>query len=116
MQATLYAPSRAIGMARVGQPVRLMYDAFPYQRFGTFTGHIVRISHSVLAPDEVDAPVKLQDPVYEVRVALDRQRIDAFGEALALEPGMTLSADVILDRRSFLDWILKPIRAVQARS
>lgn len=116
MQATLYAPSRAIGMARVGQPVRLMYDAFPYQRFGTFTGHIVRISHSVLAPDEVDAPVKLQDPVYEVHVALDRQRIDAFGEALALEPGMTLSADVILDRRSFLDWILEPIRAVRARS
>lgn len=116
MQATLYAPSRAIGMARVGQPVRLMYDAFPYQRFGTFTGRIVRISHSVLAPDEVDAPVKLQDPVYEVRVALDRQGIDAFGEVMPLEPGMTLSADVILDRRSFLDWIMEPLRAVRARS
>lgn len=116
LQATLYAPSRAIGMARVGQPVRLMYDAFPYQRFGTFTGRIVRISHAVLAPEEVDAPVKLQDPVYEVHVALDRQRIDAFGEALPLQPGMTLTADVILDRRSFLDWILEPIRAVQARS
>lgn len=116
MQATLYAPSRAIGMARIGQPVRLMYDAFPYQRFGTFTGHIVEISHSVLAPDEVDAPVKLQDPVYELRVALDRQRIDAFGEALPLQPGMTLTADVILDRRSFLDWIMEPIRAVRARS
>lgn len=116
LQATLYAPSRAIGMARIGQPVRLMYDAFPYQRFGTFTGRIVRISRSVLAPDEVDAPVKLQDPVYEISVALDRQAVAAFGEALPLEPGMTLSADVILDRRSFLDWILEPIRAVRARS
>jgi len=116
MQATLYVASRAIGMARVGQPVHLMYDAFPYQRFGTFTGRIVRISRSALAPDEVDAPVKLQDPVYEVNVALDRQRIDAFGEALPLEPGMTLSADVILDRRSFLDWILEPVRAAEARA
>lgn len=116
LQATLYAPSRAIGMARVGQAVRLMYDAFPYQRFGTFNGRIVGISHSVLAPTEVDAPVKLEDPVYEVRVALDRQRIDAFGEALPLEPGMTLTADVILDRRSFLDWILEPIFAVRGRA
>lgn len=116
MQATLYAPSRAIGMARIGQPVRLMYDAFPYQRFGTFTGHIVRISHSVLAPNEVDTPVKLDDPVYEIRVALDRQNVEAFGDVLPLEPGMTLSADVILDRRSFLDWMLEPLRAVEARS
>ena len=116
MQATLYAPSRAIGMARVGQSVRLMYDAFPYQRFGTFNGHIVRISHSILAPDEVDAPVKLQEPVYEVQVALDQQRINAFGDALPLEPGMTLTADVILDRRSFLEWILEPLRAVMVRA
>ncbi|WP_428970463.1 HlyD family secretion protein [Sphingomonas sp. Xoc002] len=116
MQATLYAPSRAIGMARVGQSVRIMYDAFPYQRFGTFTGHIVRISHSVLAPGEVDTPIKLDDPVFEIRVALDQQRVEAFGEVLPLEPGMTLSADIILDRRTFLDWILEPIRAVEARS
>lgn len=116
MQASLFAPSRAIGMARVGQEVRLMYDAFPYQRFGTSTGRIVRISHSVLAPTEVDSPLKLQEPVYEVRVALDRQHVEAFGEHLPLQPGMTLTADVVLDRRSFLDWILEPVRAVRART
>lgn len=116
MEATLYAPSRAIGMARPGQQVRLMYDAFPYQRFGSFSGHIIAVSHSILAPDEVDAPVKLQDPVYEIRVALDSQSVNAFGDALPLQPGMTLAADVILDRRSFLDWLLEPIRAVRARS
>lgn len=60
--------------------------------------------------------MKLQDPVYEVHVALDQQTINAFGEALKLEPGMTLSADVILDRQSFLDWVLEPIRAVGGRS
>lgn len=116
MQATLFAPSRAIGMARPGQEVRLMYDAFPYQRFGSFSGRIVAISRAVLAPDEVDAPVKLQEPVYEIHVALDRQHVEAFGQALALQPGMTLNADVVLDRRSFLDWLLEPIRAVRNRA
>lgn len=116
MQVTLYAPSRAIGMAHVGQDVRLMYDAFPYQRFGSFKGRIVQVSRSVLAPDEVDAPIRFQEPVYELHVALEQQQVSAFGETLSLQPGMTLAADVILDRRSFLDWILEPIRAVSERA
>ncbi|KND60954.1 HlyD family secretion protein [Candidatus Burkholderia verschuerenii] len=115
MQAILFAPSRAIGMARPGQEVRLMYDAFPYQRFGSSTGRILAISHSVLAPDEVDAPVRLQEPVYEMRVAIEKQSVEAFGQALPLQPGMTLNADVVLDKRSFLDWVLEPLRAVRNR-
>lgn len=115
MQATLFAPSRAIGMARPGQVVRLMYDAFPYQRFGSFTGRISSISHAVLAPDEVDAPIKIQEPVYELQVALDQQQVNSFGQAMPLQPGMTLNADIVLDRRSFLDWLLEPIRAVRER-
>lgn len=116
MEAILYAPSRAIGFAHQGQQVRLLYDAFPYQRFGTFSGHIVAVSHAVLTPDEADAPVKLQEPVYEVKVALDRQVVNAFGQNLRLQPGMTLTGDIVLDRRSFLDWLLEPIRAVTARA
>ena len=116
MQATLYAPSKAMGMARPGQQVRLMYDAFPYQRFGASTGRIIAISQSVLTPEEVDAPVKVKDPIYEMRVRLDDQHVRAFGQNLVLQPGMTLTADIVLDRRSFLHWLLEPVRAVEARS
>lgn len=116
--AELYAPSRAIGFARVGQDVRLMYDAFPYQRFGSFPGRIIAISHTVLAPNEVDAPIQgqLREPVYRVRVALGDQAITAFGQRVPLQPGMTLAANLVLDRRTFLDWLLEPINAVRNRS
>lgn len=113
MQATLFAPSRAVGMARPGQVVRLMYDAFPYQRFGSFTGRISSISHAVLAPDEVDTPIKIQEPVYEIKVVLDQQNVKAFGQAIPLQPGMTLSADIVLDRRSFLEWLLEPLESLR---
>ncbi|WP_198162043.1 HlyD family secretion protein [Sphingomonas sp. TDK1] len=116
MEVTLFAPSRAIGLARVGQSVRLRYDAFPYQRFGTFSGRIIAISRSALAPEEVDSALKFGEPVYTLRVRLDQQRISAFGQDMPLEPGMTLQADIALDRRSFLDWLLEPIRAVQSRA
>ena len=37
LQAELLVPARAIGFVEVGQPVRILYDAFPYQHFGTYT-------------------------------------------------------------------------------
>ena len=38
LQAHLYAPSRAIGFIRVGDTVRLRYQAYPYQKFGQAQG------------------------------------------------------------------------------
>jgi membrane fusion protein len=112
----LYAPSRAIGFARVGQSVRLMYDAFPYQQFGSFAGTVTAISHTALAPDEIDAPIKLVEPAYRLRVRLDNQAVDAFGGVYPLQPGMTLKANVVLEKQSFLGWLLEPLNAVRHRA
>lgn len=116
MTAELFAPSRAIGFARPGQEVRLMYDAFPYQRFGSFSGHITEISRTVLAPNEVEAGIQTKEPVYRIRVALTEQSVSAFGEHVPLQPGMSLQANIVLDRRSFLDWLMEPINAVRNRA
>ena len=116
MRVDLYAPSRSIGFVRVGQPVRLLYDAFPYQRFGSFGGRITSVGRSVIAPSEVDAVLELKDPVYRVSVDLDAQKIGAFGLNMSLEPGMTLSANIILERRSFIEWLFDPLRAVANRT
>jgi membrane fusion protein len=116
LQAQIYAPTRAIGFLRPGQEVRLLYDAFPYQRFGSFSGHIVGISRAVIDPRELAAPLKLEEPVYRIAVAPDGGAVGAFGSEMPLQPGMTLTANVILERRSFLDWLLAPLRAVVRRS
>jgi membrane fusion protein len=114
--AELLVPSRAAGFVRKGQRVRLLYEAFPYQRFGSFGGTIARVSRTVLTPEQIDAPLKLAEPVYRLHVRLDAQGVRAFGEQFALQPGMTLTAHIQLERRSFIDWFLEPLRAVQARS
>jgi membrane fusion protein len=116
MAAELYAPSRAIGFARPGQAVRLMYDAFPYQQFGSFEGTITAISRTALAPGEIDAPVKLGEPAYRLDVRLDRQAIAAFGGTYPVQPGMTLKANIILEKQSFWGWLIEPINAVRHRT
>ncbi|MGI9488612.1 MAG: HlyD family efflux transporter periplasmic adaptor subunit [Geminicoccaceae bacterium] len=113
LMAELYVPSRAAGFVREAQDVRLMYEAFPYQRFGVGRAKIEAVSHTVLAPDEVAIPgAVMQEPVFRVRATLESDSIQAYGERLPLQPGMLLAADVIIDRRSLMEWLFDPILAV----
>ena len=115
LTAHVYAPTRAIGFVRPGQEVRLLYDAFPYQRFGSFGGRVLSVSRTVIDPRQVAAPLGIEEPVYRLTLKLDSQTVAAFGDPLSLQPGMTLTANLILDRRSFLDWLLTPLNAVVRR-
>jgi membrane fusion protein len=116
LQADIFAPSKAIGFIVPGQEVKLLYDAFPYQRFGSFEGRVVSVSRVVLSPNELDVPLKIEEPVYRVTVSLKAQHLKAFGNQILLQPGMTLTANLVLDRQSFWDWLMNPLRAVRNRT
>ena len=116
LKADLFVPSRAIGFVKAGQEVRLLYDAFPYQRFGSYRAHINMVARLAISGPETGAPFEIKDPVYRVTVSLDQQDVQAYGRKVALQPGMTLVANIILERQSFLDWILDPLRSVSNRT
>jgi len=103
----------AIGFVKPGQHVRLRFDAFPYQRFGAYGGTIAQVANSMARPGELLTPVTLKEPAYRIKVALDRQTIDAFGREVPLEPDMTVHADIVLDQRSMLQWLLEPLLAAR---
>lgn len=113
LEAELYVPSRSAGFIKPGQEVRLMYQAFPYQKFGTATGTVRTVSRTVLAPAEVSIPgLDVQEPVFRVKVELAREVVNAYGEEIPVQPGMLVSAGIVTDRRSLLEWLLDPLYAV----
>lgn len=114
--AELYAPTRAVGFVEAGKETRLLYDAFPYQRFGSFGGKVANISRTAVDPRETDIPFPFEEPVYRIKISLDQQRIDAFGGPSALQAGMTLQANIVLERQTFLAWLLQPLNAVLNRT
>ena len=116
LKAEVYAPSRAIGFVQPGQETRILYDAFPYQRFGSFAGNVKAVSHVVIDPRETDVPLKLEEAVYRVEVDLGKQFVEGYGERVQLQPGMTLHANIVLERQSFLNWLLTPLNAVLKRT
>jgi membrane fusion protein len=114
--ADIFVPSRAAGYIRVGQRVQLAYDAFPHQQYGTFGGHVEHIVEHVLLPGEIPQTFPIREATYRVRVSIDESDIGAQFGAARLRPGMLLSADLLLETRSLLAWLLDPLRSQFRRS
>jgi membrane fusion protein len=112
--AEVYLPSRAAGFVEDGQAVKLMYDAFPYQKFGLANGHITAVSPVALRPDEIGIATESPELLYKVKIQLSQQGIAAFGKSHSLQAGMELSADIILEERRVLDWLLEPLKTIRS--
>ncbi|WP_167285058.1 HlyD family efflux transporter periplasmic adaptor subunit [Marilutibacter alkalisoli] len=116
LQAELWAPSHAVGTIAPGNRVAMRYHAFPYQTFGQQYGRIVEIAASPLSADEVRARTGIDPgaPAFRVLVALQRQQIDGSGGALPLRAGMSLDADLLLERRRLYQLLFAPLGALRA--
>lgn len=115
LQAELLVPAHAAGLIKEGQDVRLRYDAFPYQKFGMYRGRISMISRTILNPEDHVGPVRLPVPAFRVVAQLESQAVVAYGETFQLQPGLTLQADLIRDRRRIIEWIFDPVLAAAMR-
>ncbi len=111
LQAELFAPTRAAGFIKTGQKTRLLYDAFPFQKFGSGRGEITRISKTILNPTDINIPLNLQEPVYRLSVKLHHQSVNAYGTVFPLQSGMTLRADIILEKRRLWQVVFDPLLA-----
>lgn len=127
LQAQLFAPSSAVGFVRPDQRVQLRYQAFPYQKFGHHAGQVMAVSRTPLHASELAAlPLAEMDgkgagrgaagePMYRITVSLEKQAVQAYGQAQPLAAGMQLEADVLLDRRRLIEWIFEPLLSVTGR-
>ncbi len=107
--AEIYVPSRAAGLIRPGQEVRLLYDAFPQQEFGFFRGSVDRISDFVLLPADLPQAFPMPEASYKLSVSIHDTLIMTDLGAVSLRPGMLLVADVVLEKRKLLSWLLEPM-------
>ena len=116
LEAQLFSASRGIGFLRPGQRVLLRFQAYPYQKFGHYEGTLANISGSAVNPGELPAKlagltgmVGTGDPVYRLTVKLKSQAVTVYGKPVALQPGMQLDADVLIERRRLIEWMFDPL-------
>lgn len=112
LRAELDAPTSAIGFIKPGQEVRLAIDAFPFQRFGTIKGKVLTVATSAISRERAEGTTDL---VYPVTVALERQQLMAYGHLEPLVPDMTVTARIVTEKQSLLQWLFAPLYAVRGR-
>lgn len=97
-------PERDRGFLREGMPVKLKFNAFPYQRYGFIEGTLEYISPSATADQQTK---KL---VYKGRVSLERDYVVAEDKRYPLRFGMTAAAEIVVRQRRVIDMALDTLR------
>lgn len=109
LQAELAVPQEAVGQVRPGQKVKLLYQAFPYQRFGVKTG-VVRWASPAAVPGK--DPQK-DSQVFRAFAELAEQTIRGTGGERPLLPGLRGTALVIVGRRSAISYAFAPLQQLR---
>lgn len=94
------------GFLRKEMPVRLKFDAYPFQDYGVVKGQLNRISPTsqVTKTDRGDVST------FEVEVKLQQSCIHSAKECIALNPGQTATAEVVIRQRRVIDFFLDPFK------
>jgi hemolysin D len=91
---------------REGLPVKLKFNAFPYQRYGVIDGTLEYVSPAT----KPSAQTKL--PVYEARISVEREYYQVAGTRYPLRYGMTAAVEIIVRERRLIDLALDPFRQI----
>ena len=97
------------GFLRRGMPVKMKFDAYPFQDYGVVEGKVTDISPTSKVTESDQGNVA----TYELKIEFDRNCIPTPKECIALRPGDTATAEVIIRQRRIVDLILDPFKKLQ---
>ena len=103
--ARLTVPESAFARLKPGQELRLRYNAYPYQRYGSAAAVLERISQAA-----VDSAGDAGLPATAILKA------GPAGHIVAPQPGMRGEARIVIGRRTLLQRFLEPPRAASRLS
>ncbi|RKU04651.1 MFP transporter [Burkholderia sp. Nafp2/4-1b] len=120
-QVHLFVPSAAVGFVHPGDPVRIRYRAYPYQKFGQYHARVSSIARTALSVGELSTSgIQAIDArgggaFYRVTASLDVQTVTVYGKPQPLQSGVALQADILQERRRLFEWVLEPLYSVTGK-
>ena len=117
--------NRDAGFVHAGQPAEVKVEAFSYTRYGLLHGTVRSVSRDALRserdapdPDRDTSTQKPQtqnatngasgDSAYTARITLDEDSIRTEQGVKAIEPGMTVTAEIKTGERRIISYLLSP--------
>ena len=112
-------PGSEAGFAHNGDPVAIKFDTFPFSQYGMAEGVVRTLSPSSFTVEEEmrnptsKAPVVgTGEPYYRARVSLDKIGLHGTPPGFRVTPGMPVTTDIKVGRRTILSYFLGRILPV----
>ncbi|MBW4597930.1 MAG: HlyD family efflux transporter periplasmic adaptor subunit [Brasilonema angustatum HA4187-MV1] len=102
-------PSQQSGFLKVGMPVKIKFDAYPFQDYGVVPGRVIRISPDSKIQETPQGKIE----TFELEISLNQPDIQSGNKHIPLTPGQTATAEVIVRQRRVIDFILDPFKKLQ---
>ena len=105
---------RNSGFIHVGDPVAIKFDTFPYSQYGLAHGSVRTVSpDSFSEQDQARDPnaslTRLpegNEPFFRTRISIDQVGLHGVPEGFAVSPGMPVTADIKVGKRTVLKYLL----------
>ncbi|MBS1161151.1 MAG: type secretion rane fusion protein, HlyD family [Proteobacteria bacterium] len=116
LRAEVWVTNEDIGFVRKGQPVKLKFAAFPFQKYGMVEGIVENVSADASDNNtgngntQTDPAKKSQTLVYKALVALKQMSLEMDSQRFALSAGMQTNAEIWLGDRTVMEYLLSPVR------
>lgn len=115
LRAEVWVSNEDIGFVRQGQPVKLKFAAFPFQKYGMIEGTVEHVSadaadSNTANASQNDQSKKTQPLLYKALVRLKDMALAMDGQRFALSAGMQTNAEIWLGDRTVMEYLLSPVR------
>ena len=112
LMAEVFITNKDIGFVRKGMPVDVRIESYNFSEFGDIKGILVSVGEDALPPDEIYPYYR-----FPAKVELNRQTLNANGEKLPLQSGMSITANIKTRDRTilsiFTDKFTKTVESVK---
>lgn len=105
LQAELTISQLGVGRLREGQGVKLLYDAFPHQRYGVRRGRVRWISPSSVSATDSSA--------FRALIDIEERGVRIDGATRPFLPGMGGRGRVVVGKRSLISYAFEPLRQLR---
>lgn len=123
-----YVLNSDIGFVRAGQPATIKIDTFPYPRYGTIAGKVIKVGKDAISGkvallqqkngsqpvsggglSQTAAAEPTSDLVFPVTVLPEKTSINVKGRAVPLSSGMSTVVEIETGKQRAIDYVLYPL-------
>lgn len=108
LDAEVQIDSLDVGHVKQGDIAHIKLDAFPFQKHGTLDARVRTLSEDAFKRDTPN-PETGTDAYYVSRLDLGKDMLKNMDPHARLLPGMTLTAEIVVGKRTVLSYLLWPL-------